>query len=353
MANYTKTTNFTAKDSLVSGDTNKRIRGSEIDTELTNVQTAVNSKLDSSSFTASNIASGTLAIAYGGTGTSSTTYCNLATNTTGVLAVANGGTGLATFGGANTLLYTSAPNSLTSLATANTAVLTTNSTGSLVYASGTTPARLLRTNGTTVSWSQADLTTDITGVLPIANGGTGANNDVDVRTNLDVPQNNGTGATGTWNISISGNAATATAASTYAGAVNVGTQATGVLNIANGGTGQSTASAAANAFGVPGAGQTWQSTIGSRAINTDYQNTTGRPICVSVTLSTVTAGANNPRFWVGTSSPATSGVTVAYFSNGTTGNIDACVGPVIIPNNAYYRVQAAVGTSITFWAELR
>ncbi len=353
MANYTKTTNFLAKDSLVSGDTNKRIRGSEIDSELTNIQTAIGTKLDSSAFTASNITSGTLAISYGGTGSSSTTFCNLATNVTGVLAAANGGTGVASLGGANTIIYTTAPNSFTALTTANTGDLTTNSTGSLVYATGPTPARLLRTDGTTISFAQVVLSSDVTGTLPVANGGTGVDNAVDFRTNFDVPQNNGTGATGTWNISISGNAATATSASTYAGTVNVGSQATGVLNISNGGTGQSTAAAAANALGVPGVSQTWASFSGSRAINTDYQNTTGRPISVSVTLSTVTAGANNPRFWVGTSTPATSGVTVAYFSNGTTGNIDATVGPVLVPNNAYYRVQAAIGTSIVFWAELR
>lgn len=49
MSNYTKTTNFTAKDSLSSGDSNKVVRGSEIDTEFTNIATAVNSKSDSAS----------------------------------------------------------------------------------------------------------------------------------------------------------------------------------------------------------------------------------------------------------------------------------------------------------------
>jgi hypothetical protein len=34
MSNYTKTTNFTAKDTLPAGDTNKIIRGSEFDTEF-------------------------------------------------------------------------------------------------------------------------------------------------------------------------------------------------------------------------------------------------------------------------------------------------------------------------------
>ena len=46
MSNYTKTTNFTAKDALSSGDANKVVRGSEIDTEFTNIQTAVATKSD-------------------------------------------------------------------------------------------------------------------------------------------------------------------------------------------------------------------------------------------------------------------------------------------------------------------
>lgn len=46
MSNYTKTTNFTAKDSLASGNPSKIVRGSEIDTEFSNIATAVNSKAD-------------------------------------------------------------------------------------------------------------------------------------------------------------------------------------------------------------------------------------------------------------------------------------------------------------------
>ena len=40
MSNYTKTTNFTAKDSLPSGDSGKVIRGSEFDTEFNAIATA-------------------------------------------------------------------------------------------------------------------------------------------------------------------------------------------------------------------------------------------------------------------------------------------------------------------------
>jgi hypothetical protein len=46
MSNYTKSTNFTAKDSLPTGDTNKVIRGSEFDTEFNAIQTAVGTKAD-------------------------------------------------------------------------------------------------------------------------------------------------------------------------------------------------------------------------------------------------------------------------------------------------------------------
>jgi hypothetical protein len=41
MSNYSKTTNFAAKDSLPSGNTNKIVRGTEIDTEFNNIATAI------------------------------------------------------------------------------------------------------------------------------------------------------------------------------------------------------------------------------------------------------------------------------------------------------------------------
>jgi len=54
---YTKTTNFLAKDSLLSGDPAKLVKGSEIDTEFTAIQTAdaLNVKRDGSATIAANI----------------------------------------------------------------------------------------------------------------------------------------------------------------------------------------------------------------------------------------------------------------------------------------------------------
>jgi hypothetical protein len=48
MTDYTKTVNFAAKDSLSSGDSNKIVRGTEINTEFDNIATAIATKLNSS-----------------------------------------------------------------------------------------------------------------------------------------------------------------------------------------------------------------------------------------------------------------------------------------------------------------
>tara|TARA_R110000868_G_scaffold207972_8_gene457132 strand:- start:3097 stop:7353 length:4257 start_codon:yes stop_codon:yes gene_type:complete len=49
MSAYTKTTNFTAKDALISGNPSKIVKGSEIDDEFTAIETAVNSKANKAS----------------------------------------------------------------------------------------------------------------------------------------------------------------------------------------------------------------------------------------------------------------------------------------------------------------
>jgi hypothetical protein len=71
LSNYTKTTNFTAKDSLPSGNANKKINGSLFDTEFDALATAVNSKADSAAPTFTGLltaASGTFSSTLGVTG---------------------------------------------------------------------------------------------------------------------------------------------------------------------------------------------------------------------------------------------------------------------------------------------
>ena len=138
MSNYTKVTNFTAKDSLPTGNANKVVRGSEIDTEFNNVATAIATKTDNAS---ANITGGTI---------------------TGItdLAIADGGTGAST--------ATAALNNL----------LPSQATASNKY---------LKSDGTNASWDALDISTaDITGTLPIANGGTGATSASAARTALGL-----------------------------------------------------------------------------------------------------------------------------------------------------------------------
>ena len=49
MSNYTKTVDFAVKDTLVSGDPLKVVKGTEIDTEYLNIQTAVATKVETHS----------------------------------------------------------------------------------------------------------------------------------------------------------------------------------------------------------------------------------------------------------------------------------------------------------------
>jgi hypothetical protein len=85
-----------------------------------------------------------LPIASGGTGSTSTTFVNAATNITGTLPITNGGTGQ-----------------------------TTQQTAINALAGAQTNNRVLRSDGTNTTLAQVNVATDVTGTLPIANGGTG------------------------------------------------------------------------------------------------------------------------------------------------------------------------------------
>ena len=130
--------------------------------------------------------------------TTSTTTINLATDVSGTLPIANGGTGQTTQQAAiNALVGTQTANRvLRSDGTNSTlaqVVLTTDVTGTLPIGSGGTGqttanaafnalapsqasanGRYLKSDGTNASWDAIDISTsDVTGTLPTANGGTG------------------------------------------------------------------------------------------------------------------------------------------------------------------------------------
>ena len=81
---------------------------------------------------------------------------------------------------------------------------------------------------------QLDATDGLVNAVPVANGGTGASTVAAARTNLNVPARDGSDASGTWAINISGNAATATNATNLTGTstsnINSSALATGTAN---------------------------------------------------------------------------------------------------------------------------
>jgi hypothetical protein len=74
---------------------------------------------------------------------------------------------------ANQLLYSSATNTIGGLASANTGVVVTNSSGVPSVQACTTANRVLRTDGSALTCAQVAAATDVSGILPIANGGVG------------------------------------------------------------------------------------------------------------------------------------------------------------------------------------
>lgn len=120
------------------------------------------------------VATGNVLISGGVATASSWGKVGLTTHVSGILGVANGGTGVSTFGGTNSILYTTTANNISSIVTANTSALVTNNAGIPSLTSGATANRVLRTNGTSITFSQVALGTDVSGTLPIANGGTNA-----------------------------------------------------------------------------------------------------------------------------------------------------------------------------------
>jgi hypothetical protein len=173
---------------------------------------------------------GTLPIANGGTGTTSTTFANLTTNVTGTLPVANGGTGLTALGSANQVLAVNGAGTALEYVSAGgsgtvTSVSGTGTVSGLTLTGTVTSSGSLTLGGTL---DDINLASGVTGTLPVANGGTGV-----------------TSSTGTGSVVLSTsptlttpNLGTPSAATlTNASGLPIVAGTTGTLSVARGGTG--------------------------------------------------------------------------------------------------------------------
>lgn len=103
------------------------------------------------------------------------------------------------------------------------------------------------------------------------------------------------------------------------------------------------------AGGVLGDQQTWQNLTSSRALDTQYQNTTGKPIVVSV----VCQGQFSQNFGIEASSTSGSGFVLIgradcgdYYS--ASGNVPHNANVQgIIPANWYYKASNLDGATVT------
>lgn len=119
MSNYVKTTNFTSKDSLASGNPLKIVKGAEFDVEFNAIATAVASKADSDGTTLTNTTLSSPTI------TSPTITGGSVSSLATDIAIVDGGTGASSASGARTNLGAAASGAnsdITSLSGLTTAL---------------------------------------------------------------------------------------------------------------------------------------------------------------------------------------------------------------------------------------
>jgi hypothetical protein len=221
MTDYTKNTNFSAKDALSSGDPNKKILGSLYDSEFDEIATCIATKEDKSN---KNAASG---------------YCPLDSGSK--VPVANLPQGTSSAIGALQLATTTEANTGTDTAKATTSA--------------------------------------------------GIKAAIDGYASTLFPTKSGTGATGTWGISISGNAATATSAASASSATTASSVPANALTggtLASGVTASSLTSFGANpVLGTPASGN-----LANCTFPTLNQNTSGSSASCTGNAATATVASS-------------------------------------------------------------
>lgn len=284
---------------------------------------------------------------------------NLGTDVTSTLGVVNGGTGLAA-GTSGGIPYFSASTTVASSAalTANRIVLGGGAGAApTVLAAGTATTVLHGNASGAPSFSAIVLSTDVSGTLPVANGGTGA------ATLTGVLIGNGTSAVTAATSSTVGQVLRVTGANTYAlGALDLAdTDAvTGVLPAANGGTGVAFSGATNGQLPIGnGSGVTLAALTGT----TDQLTVTNGSGSITLSLPQAIATTSTPQFarlGLGTGAGATAVLTttgifdVGLFDNGNcavTDTVTWSVGMVqksTLTGNCTYTFQAPVAAGTWF-----
>ena len=222
MTDYTKTVNFAAKDSLSSGDSNKIVRGTEINTEFDNIATAIATKLNSSGAVFTN------PVSFPDGSASSPAFTNTGDTNCGLF-----------FSAADTLAFTAGGTSQFTMADGVIAPVTTNDvdlgTSSLKFKDGhfagdVNVAGTILVAGDTAAGDDAAI--GFTAAEGLILTGQGSTNDVTIKNDTDtaviqIP-------TGTTNVSVAGNL-TVTGDLTVSGDdITMGTNTSGNLLIADG-----------------------------------------------------------------------------------------------------------------------